>query len=253
MKLGASLTFDNDRIGIDTNTIIEAARLVETIGYDSLWVYDCIGRNETIPDPLVLLGIIGATTDAISIGTGVIQLPLRNTAILAHQILTAHLVCGDRLRLGVGFGSTRVDFKTVGYDFAQRKQYFLEQIPILKALLTTGKCGGIELSPWPLRKNAPPLLLGTWGKHIKTAALKFDGWIASGFYRNNLELAKSLAKYRSVGGKNALVTNVAYDKKSGVTPVIDRLLNLKEIGFDEAIVFAPIDALCTIKEGVTND
>src|SRR5437879_2664898 len=114
--------------------------------------------------------------------TGILQVPLRRPVELAHRILTAHLICGGRLMLGVGAGSTKADFDAVGVDFDTRMQQMEEALALMRRLWQGEKVGAAQLNPWPAALGGPKLLIGSWAgsRWIPRAAKDFDGWIGSG-------------------------------------------------------------------------
>ena len=63
----------------------------------------------------------------------------------AHRILTTHLVCNGRLRLGVGAGSTAADFAALGSDFASRFRRLDESLATMRKLWTGERVGDAEL------------------------------------------------------------------------------------------------------------
>jgi alkanesulfonate monooxygenase SsuD/methylene tetrahydromethanopterin reductase-like flavin-dependent oxidoreductase (luciferase family) len=101
-------------------SLAEAARNIEAAGFESAWAFDAIGRGFLHPDPLTALAVAAGVTRTIEVGTGVLQVPLRNPVELAQRALTTHLVSGGRFRFGVGAGSTAADFAALGQDFAAR-------------------------------------------------------------------------------------------------------------------------------------
>lgn len=109
------------RLGVaSSGSLAEAARNIEAAGFRGAWAYDSVGRGHLLPEPLIALAIAATVTRDLELGTGVLQVPLRDPVNLARQVLTTHLVSGGRLRLGVGAGSTAADFAAVGVDFASR-------------------------------------------------------------------------------------------------------------------------------------
>ena len=184
----------------------------------------------------MLLSVAAAVTEDIELGTGVLLPPLRNTAELAHRICSAQLICGDRLLLGVGFGSTKVDFDTVCLAFEKRSEIFDHEMPRLRTLLETGKLEHIDLSPWPLGRPPPAIMLGTWGRKVEVAARDYDGWIASAFYRSDDQLENALNQYRRAGGKRAIAMNVYFSVSDSVPTLGKRLERLAKAGFDDAVV-----------------
>ncbi len=126
MRLGVVLGSSED--------LARTARGIEAAGFASAWVFDSVGRGRLLPDPLTALAVAAATTTRIELGTGVLQVPLRNPVTLARQVLTTQLVSGGRLRLGVGTGSTAADFAAVGVDFASRFRRLDESLAIMRKL-----------------------------------------------------------------------------------------------------------------------
>src|SRR2546426_9003146 len=120
-RLGIALPAGGRRaLAPNAHTLADAARAIETAGFDSGWAFDSIGRGFLLADPLTALAVAATVTRRIELGTGVLQVPLRNPVELAQRVLTTHLVSGKRLRLGVGAGSTAADFAALGLDFTAR-------------------------------------------------------------------------------------------------------------------------------------
>ena len=233
--------------------LVMGARLVERAGFDSLWCFDAIGRGFILPDPLIAVSVAAAATERLTVGTCILQVPLRRPVELAHRILTASLVCGDRLLLGVGAGSTRADFEAVGVDFDARMQEFADALAVMRRLWAGERVGAASLTPWLATLGGPKLLIGSWsGKHwIPRAAKDFDGWIASAAKTSYAALAEGIQRYREAGGKRAIVTNIAVDLDQPTTELDDtapfqlrcdrataarRLRRLADLGFDDAVL-----------------
>jgi alkanesulfonate monooxygenase SsuD/methylene tetrahydromethanopterin reductase-like flavin-dependent oxidoreductase (luciferase family) len=236
MRLGAALPimgFDGRPVG--PKTFADGARRLEGQGYASAWVFDAVGRGFILPDPLMALAIAATVTERLELGTGVLQLPIRNTPELAHRILTLQLVAGDRLLLGVGPGSTEADFHTFGADYGERMARFAQELPVLRELLRSGKHGATDLSPWPATCGGPRVFYAAWrGGWVERAAKQADGWIASAANSDDATLADALTRFRDAGGVRALVTNVQVGRDIG--PAVDRLTHFRELGFDDAVI-----------------
>src|SRR6202795_3935634 len=192
-------------------SIAEGARRIEAAGFDSAWVFDSIGRGFLMPEPLIALSVAATVTSRIELGTGVLQIPLRNPVDFAHRILTTHLVSGGRLRFGVGAGSTAADFAALGLDFPSRFRRLGESLTIMRRLWSGEQGGPASLAPvWPAVLGGPPVLIGSWAgsKWIERAAREFDGWIGSGARSSWRALREGIRRFRDLGGKRAVVTNV---------------------------------------------
>jgi alkanesulfonate monooxygenase SsuD/methylene tetrahydromethanopterin reductase-like flavin-dependent oxidoreductase (luciferase family) len=233
--------------------LIDGARQVERAGLDSLWCFDAIGRGFILPDPLIALSVAASVTERLALGTCILQVPLRRPVELAHRILTASLVCGDRLLLGLGAGSTKADFDAVGLDYGSRMQEFADALTVMRRLWSGERVGAADLTPWPSTLGGPKLLIGSWsGKQwIPRAAKDFDGWIASAAKTSFATLAEGIERYRAAGGARAIVTNIAIDLGAPTGELSDhepfhlrcaprdaaeRLRRLAALGFDDAIV-----------------
>ena len=201
MRLGIALPrMEGGGQPLGAASLTDAARRIEEAGFDSAWVFDSLGRGRLLPDPLTALAVAGTVTRTIELGTGVLQVPLRRPMELAHRVLTTHLVCGGRLRLGVGAGSTAEDFAAVGVDFASRFRQLDASLGIMRKLWTGGRVGEAELgAPWPVAAGGPPILIGSWAgsRWIERAAKEFDGWVASGARSSWRLIAEGIARFRA--------------------------------------------------------
>ena len=256
MRLGAALSPVPLGGGEPTATsLADTCRTIEELGYDSIWVFDAVGRGFMLPDPLMALTVAATVTERPELGTGVLQVPIRSTPELAHRILTLHLLAGERLLLGVGPGSTETDFTTFdnGARFSDRFSVFRQELAHLRQWLETGDGpnGTTSLSPWPAVRGGPEVYLAGWrGRWVEEAASS-GGWIASAAYADDDQLADGLARFRGAGGTRAIVTNVQAD--TDLQPVIERLRGLAAMGFDDAVVMdrvPTIDRLSAILDGV---
>jgi len=192
---------------------VTSVRAIEAAGFDSLWAFDAIGRGFILPDSLVALTVAANVTARIEVGTCILQVPLRRPVELAHRVLTAQLLSHGRLALGVGAGSTVDDFAAVGVDYDSRLRVFRESLETMRALWRGEVVGAANLAPWPDTIGGPPVLIGSWSgsRWLARAAKEYDGWIASGAKTSLETLAAGIARFRELGGKRALVTNIVVD------------------------------------------
>src|SRR5262245_43672641 len=247
--------------------LADAARHIEAAGFESAWAFDAVGRGSLLPDPLMALAVAGAVTRGIELGTGVIQVPLRNPVELAQRVLTAHLVSGGRLRLGVGAGSTAADFAALGLDFASRFRRLDESLATMRRLWAGERVGDASLAPvWPAALGGPPVLIGSWAgsRWIERAAREFDGWIGSGARSSWRALREGVARFRDLGGRRAVVTTVRGDLDSSSSspdgpddpcdlrcpPHVarERLHRLAGLGFDDIVLGPPRHEAVSLRE-----
>lgn len=251
MRLGVALPVTG-ALGAppDGGTWAEGARRIEAAGFDSIWVFDALGRGFLLPDPFVALAVAALSTERVELGTGILQLPLRAPFELAQRVASTQLVAGGRLLLGVGAGSTEADFDAVGADHAARFTTFGHHLAALRALLAGEEVDGRRLPPWPAVQGGPPILVGSWAgsRWIPRAARELDGWIGSGARSSWALAAQGIARFRAAGGRRAVLTNVTAaitdapgpegpdDPVELVGPpgaLADRLDRLAALGFDD--------------------
>ena len=254
MRLGVTIPLAcADGSPLTGAALTAGARLIERVGFDSLWCFDAIGRGFILPDPLIAVSAAASVTERLTVGTCILQVPLRRPVELAHRILTASLLCQGRLLLGVGAGSTKADFDALGLDYGQRMRDFDEALALMRRLWRGEQVGAAHLTPWPATLGGPKLLIGSWsGKQwIPRAAKDFDGWIASAAKTSFAALADGIQRYRAAGGTRAIVTNIAVDLdqptitldddapfhlRCGPAAATERLQRLAALGFDDAIL-----------------
>ncbi|MGI0092068.1 MAG: LLM class flavin-dependent oxidoreductase, partial [Nitrososphaerales archaeon] len=143
MKFGVLLPLSGPHAGI--KEIVSTAVTAEELGYDSVWSYDlqlsggeayrrhvvCGSLEDVNPskepvfyEPLTTLSYIAAKTEKITIGTGVVILPLANPLTVAKQSANLDNISGGRFILGVGIGSkspySEMGFKAFNVPFKER-------------------------------------------------------------------------------------------------------------------------------------
>ena len=234
MRLGALLGPITD--ATQTRALAEQARRNVGDGLQSLWSAQAIGRGFMIGDPFITLAVAASVTEDVEIGTAVLQVPLYRPLDLAHRVLSLQQICGNRLILGVGAGSTPADFTAFGLDHARRFADFTSSVAALREVFGTGSLDGVALSPWPAVRGGPPLFLGSWGNGVERAAQSFDGWIASGHYRTIDEVVGALTRYRGAGGGRAIVSTIQLPAGTDLGALKETLGRFAAAGFDDAVV-----------------
>lgn len=239
MRLGATLVH---LTGAPPFPVAGWARRLAGAGFESLWTPELIGRGDLVPDPFVTLAAAAAATDPdtdpgvdpVALGTATVQVPLHHPVELAHRIRSLHLVCGDRLTIGLSPGSTAADFAALDRDYPARFGTVTANLPRIRRLLADGRDERAVVAADGLGPGRPPLLLGSWGAQVERAAREFDGWLASGYRRTPDRIIAALHRFRAAGGGRAVVCTVPAGPDLGRTA--DVLRRYADAGFDEAVV-----------------
>jgi probable F420-dependent oxidoreductase len=149
MKLG--VTFPQTEIGSDPAVIRDYAQTAAGLGYEYLLAYDhVLGANtasrpdwrgpytmaHAFHEPMVLFGYLAALVPGMELVSGVIILPQRQTVLVAKQAAEVDVLCGGRLRLGIGVGWNPVEYEALGTSFTDRGRRVEEQISLMRQLWT---------------------------------------------------------------------------------------------------------------------
>jgi alkanesulfonate monooxygenase SsuD/methylene tetrahydromethanopterin reductase-like flavin-dependent oxidoreductase (luciferase family) len=252
--------------GSPVRRIVDYARRIEAAGFPGIWVGDSLGRGRPTLDPLVALATLCSVTDRVELGIAVLQVPLRHPVELAHRVQSVQMLSGNRLRLGVGSGSTRADFELLGADYDRRFRTLMSSLDTMRAAWAGRTVNGGALSPWPGCEGGPPILLGAWRnpRWITYAAKECQGWTPSGRFSRWEDLEAGMRVYRDAGGDNAVLANVAIDlaerpESAGLAQVANvslicppdearrRLKRVEQLGFDEILLVSQTNSLDEIK------
>jgi probable F420-dependent oxidoreductase len=166
----------------------DLAEAAEELGYDSIWAGDHISYRNPLLDVVVALSTFAAATERITIGAGIVLLPLRHPSVVAKEFASLDYISGGRVILGVGVGGEgEKDFEAVGVDPRERGARTNEAMRALRELFGPPPSSfrgrffsfdGIRIAPGPAREGGPPLWVGGRSEAaIRRAATLGDGWI----------------------------------------------------------------------------
>lgn len=189
----------------DPGVFRDIAAAAEDLGYDSLWCGDHLSFGNAILEGTVAISAFAGYTTTITIGTGVLLLPLRPAALVAKQMATLDYLTGGRLICGVGVGGeSEKDFEMVGVARNERGARTEEGIRVLRALWNAPEASfhgrfsefsDIGLNPMPVTPGGPPIWVGGRADvALARAGRLTDGWI--GYMVSPDRYAKNLAKVR---------------------------------------------------------
>ena len=221
-------------------------------GYASPYPYSPTGKmpgpdDSDIPDPLIWLTYVAASTSTIRLGTGILILPQRNPIVVAKEIATLDRLSGGRVELGVGVGWLEEEFDALGISFADRGVRTDDNIAVLRALWAEGEASHDSQyttfskaysRPRPTQARIPI----TIGGHSKAAARR-AGRIGDGFFPgkgSHEELADLIAVMRATATEHgrdpdAIEITTGGDGALGAG-ALDEVKALADMGVSRVIV-----------------
>lgn len=116
--------------GVTRNQVLDAARIADHGGLDSIWVIDRIVFPNL--DPLATLASAAAVTERVRLGTSVLLAPLRDPVLLAKEAASIDVLSGGRLILGLGVGGREDDFAVTSANFRTRGRRLNKTIDTLR-------------------------------------------------------------------------------------------------------------------------
>ena len=136
-------------------------------------------------EALTTLAVLAAQTREITLGTGILVLPMRDPALLAKTAATIQDVSSGRLRLGVAAGWYEREFDATGTPFKGRGGIFERNLEICMRLWTedevTGEWGDLSfrrVRMLPQPQPRPELLIGGYvDRVLRRVATLGDGWL----------------------------------------------------------------------------
>lgn len=163
--------------------LLPVARAADAAGVEQLWLWeDCFAESGIAPAAAAL-----AATERLTLGIGLLPVPLRNVALTAMEIATLARMFPRRLVPGIGHGV--LDWMDqVGARAASPMTLLAEYTDALQRLLRGERVDaegryvhlrGVQLT-WP-PAPAPRLLVGAVGdKTVRLAGDRADGVILTG-------------------------------------------------------------------------
>jgi probable F420-dependent oxidoreductase len=159
----------------------ESARIVEDLGYSTLFVPDHFGDQLA---PLAALSVAAEATTTLKVGALVFDNDYRHPVILATEMATLDVLSSGRVELGLGAGWMATDYEQSGmpYDPPRvRVDRFEEGLAVIKGLfgdepLTLSgdhyTITGLDGRPKPHTPGGPPILIGGGGRRVLSIAAR---------------------------------------------------------------------------------
>jgi probable F420-dependent oxidoreductase len=191
--------------GADPDEYFPVAQAAEAAGWDSMCLNEGTFQPERQEDsvypfsadgnrswpvdapylePMTILPAVATHTKRLRFLTFVLKLPLREPLTFAKQVATAAIMMHNRLDLGVGMSWMAQEYRYCGLDWNTRRERFLEEIEVLRLVLTGemveyhGKVfdfGHLMERPVPT-KPVSIFIGGHKQRSLEIAAKISDGW-----------------------------------------------------------------------------
>jgi probable F420-dependent oxidoreductase len=184
------------------------ARRAEDVGFDSLWVVDHLFESPpsyrvVFMEPISSLALVAGATTRITLGTGILILPLRDPVVTAKAVANLDAASGGRVIFGVGVGWDEREYRACQVPKETRGLRMDEMLTIIRGLWTedTFSYRGrifdipeVRLLPKPVQRPHPPIWIaggtvpaGTSGHitrskgYIAERAMQRAGRLGDGF------------------------------------------------------------------------
>ena len=195
MKVGLFVTLEWETAHDDGRHIpnmLEQVKAARDAGFASLWLpqHFVSGPKMRQLSTSPILGLLAGLAEGMTLGTGVVLLPMLNPVLLAEEAATIDHLTGGNFILGVGLGYREAEFQAFGVEKKSRVSRFREYIEVMRRLWTEdsvtfhGKYlhfDNISLSLRPKNPSGIPIWVGSAvDDGVKRAAEIGDAWISAG-------------------------------------------------------------------------
>lgn len=187
--------------------VVELTRVAKTcdrMGFFYVAVCDhvCVPRAQaaamstTWYDAIATLGFLAAATKHVRLLSYVYVPAYRHPLATAKAFLTVDALSAGRAILGAGAGHLQGEFETLGIPFEGRGKRLDEALDVIvRAFLDefpehtgpTWTVRDVGLRPRPVQQPRPPIWVGgNTPAALKRAAVRGDGWLPQGTFRDQL-------------------------------------------------------------------
>lgn len=184
----------------------EFAQLVESLGYDSVWVGEHFNNWGPMLDSIPSMAYMAARTSRIKVGSAIMLFPLRHPTVVAKAVSSLDVLSGGRIVLGIGIGGENPkEFESTGVPLKERGPRASEGLQVVRRLLSEDhvthqgrffQFQDITMEPKPVQKPSVPILVaGRRDGAMRRAARYGDGWFP--YLYSPEQYAKSVEKVRA--------------------------------------------------------
>ena len=94
------------------------------MGFDSVWLAEGLVNERPMLDIMMAMSAFAHHSQRLTVGAGVVLLPLRHPALLAKQVASLDRLSGGRIILGIGVGgpphSNPASYEVMGVKLCER-------------------------------------------------------------------------------------------------------------------------------------
>lgn len=175
--------------GADLRGLLDFARAVEDLGFDSLWANDSLVRPRI--EALTFLSAAAAVTDRITLGTAALQPVLRRPVQTAQVLASIDRLSGGRLAVAVGAGFpglSEVEYAASEVPWSRRFARLDDTVTLWRQLWNAKEPSSfhgavlhlddIPAGITPFGESGPPVWLAadTPGSRARAGRI-YDGWL----------------------------------------------------------------------------
>lgn len=142
---------------------LDYARRAEELGFGTMWVPETVGR-----EPIALVAMLAAGTDAINLGTSIVNIWGRDAQSSRMAAMTLSEASGGRFVLGLGVSHPHLAGKLRGHEYARPLTRMREYLAAYRAAIYRGPTADGALEP-------PVLLAALRERMTDLAATDADG------------------------------------------------------------------------------
>ena len=240
---------------------IELAKQAETLGIESLWVFD---HFHTVPQPtdeitfesFSVLAALAMATQRVRLGHMVICTGFRNPALTAKLASTLDVISGGRFELGIGAGWKEEEWRAYGYGFptlGERMAALGDHLEVIRAMLGPGRAtydgrharvrGAINV-PKGIQSHIPIIVGGNGERVTAGYAIKYADELNYVFI-DAADVAERMAAVRArceaEGRDPGTLRFSLYTRDEGMRDAgqarIDIIAGFAQIGLDRLVCF----------------
>ena len=241
---------------------VELARNAETLGFESLWVFD---HFHTVPDPtdemtfesFSVLSALAMATERVRLGHMVVCTGFRNPALTAKLSSTIDVISGGRFELGIGAGWKEEEWRAYGYGFptlGERMAALGDHLAVIRAMFGPGRASyegrhahvraAINV-PKGIQQPRIPIIVGGNGQRVTAGlAIRFADELNFVFL-SSTEVAERMASVRArceaEGRDPSTLRFSLYSRDEEMRDAgqarVDAIAEFLEVGLDRIVCF----------------